>query len=175
MYGRDIFRQLWQIAVTYLVLVATVDSLRDCFVDTELGPVIGSTEKSRNGKRFCSFRGIPYAAPPIGHLRFEVSEFSWWPCGLRHRSEAAWLLGSCVRILLEAWMFVSVLCCWSRGSSVSIVSGYGLDDRAIEFRCPAGVKDFSSSLRVQTGSGVHLASCTMGTGGPFPGTKRGRA
>jgi hypothetical protein len=28
---------------------------------------------------------------------------------------------------------------------------------------------FSSSLCVQTGSGAHPGSCTMGTGGPFPG------
>jgi hypothetical protein len=34
------------------------------------------------------------------------------------------------------------------------------------------LKDCSSSLRVQTGSGAHPASCTMGTGGPFPGGKR---
>jgi hypothetical protein len=59
----------------------------------------------------------------------------------------------------------------SRGSSVSIVSGYGLDDRAIEVRSPAGAKDFSSCLCVQTGSGVHPASCIMGTGGPSPGGK----
>jgi hypothetical protein len=32
-------------------------------------------------------------------------------------------------------------------------------------------KDFSSSLCVQTGFGAHPASCTMGTGGPFPGGK----
>jgi hypothetical protein len=32
-------------------------------------------------------------------------------------------------------------------------------------------KDFSSILCVQTGSGVHPASCTIGTGGPFPGAK----
>jgi hypothetical protein len=32
-------------------------------------------------------------------------------------------------------------------------------------------KDFSSCLCVQTDSGAHLASCTMGTGGPFPGAK----
>jgi hypothetical protein len=57
------------------------------------------------------------------------------------------------------------------GSSVSIVSGYGLDDRAIEVRSPAGAKDFSSSLCVQTSSEAHPASCTMGTGGPFPGDK----
>jgi hypothetical protein len=51
------------------------------------------------------------------------------------------------------------------------VSDYGLDDRAIGVRSPAGAKDFSSSLCVQTGSGAHTASCTMGTGGPFPGGK----
>jgi hypothetical protein len=32
-------------------------------------------------------------------------------------------------------------------------------------------KHFSSSLCVQTGSGAHPASCTMGTGGPLPGAK----
>jgi hypothetical protein len=57
----------------------------------------------------------------------------------------------------------------SRGSSGSIVSDYGLDDRAIGVRSPAGAKDFSSSLCVHTGSGAHPASCTMDTGGPFPG------
>jgi hypothetical protein len=45
------------------------------------------------------------------------------------------------------------------------VSDYGLDDRAIGVRSPEGAKDFSSSLCVQTGSGAHPASCTMGTGG----------
>jgi hypothetical protein len=52
----------------------------------------------------------------------------------------------------------------SRVSSGSIVSEYGV-------RSPAGEKDFSYSLFVQTGSGAHPASCTMGTGGPFPGAK----
>jgi hypothetical protein len=46
------------------------------------------------------------------------------------------------------------------------VSDYGLDDRAIGVRSPAGAEDFSSSL-----SGTHPASCTMGTGGLFPGGK----
>jgi hypothetical protein len=57
------------------------------------------------------------------------------------------------------------------GSSVSIVSDYGLDDRTIGVRFPAGAKDFSSSLCIQTDSGAHPASCAMGTGGPFPGGK----
>jgi hypothetical protein len=51
------------------------------------------------------------------------------------------------------------------------VSDYGLDDRAIGVRSPAGAKDFSSIVCVQTGSGAHPASCTMGTEGPFPGGK----
>jgi hypothetical protein len=51
------------------------------------------------------------------------------------------------------------------------VSDYGLDGRAIGVRSAAGAKDFSSSLCVQTGSGAHPASCTMGNGGPFPGGK----
>jgi hypothetical protein len=44
------------------------------------------------------------------------------------------------------------------------VSDYGLDDRG-------SIPDFSSSPCVQTGSGAHLASYPMGTGGPFPGGK----
>jgi hypothetical protein len=56
----------------------------------------------------------------------------------------------------------------NRGSSVSVVSGYGLDDRVIGFRSLAEAKDFSSSLCAQTGSGAHPASYPMGTGGPFP-------
>ncbi|KAJ9576697.1 hypothetical protein L9F63_025409, partial [Diploptera punctata] len=39
-----------------------------------LGPVKGSKEKSQNGNSFCSFRGIPYAAPPIGELRFKAPQ-----------------------------------------------------------------------------------------------------
>jgi hypothetical protein len=58
----------------------------------------------------------------------------------------------------------------SRGSSVSIVSDYRLDDRAIEVRSPTGA-DFSSSLCVHTGSEAHQASYPMGTGGSFPGGK----
>jgi hypothetical protein len=58
-----------------------------------------------------------------------------------------------------------------RVSSGSIVSDYGLDDRSIGVRSPAGAKNFSSNFCVQTGSGAHPASCTVGTGGLFPGVK----
>jgi hypothetical protein len=70
------------------------------------------------------------------------------------------------RILILVFLIVG-----SRGSSGSTVSDYGLDDRAIGVRSPAGTEDFTSILCVQTGSEAHPASCTMGTGGPFPGAK----
>jgi hypothetical protein len=51
----------------------------------------------------------------------------------------------------------------SRGTPLSTVSDYGLD----WFDPRQKKKEFSSTLCVQTGSGAHPASCTMGTGGPF--------
>jgi hypothetical protein len=38
-------------------------------------------------------------------------------------------------------------------------------------RSPTEAEDFSSNLCLQTGSGAHPASCTVGTGGSFPGGK----
>jgi hypothetical protein len=38
-------------------------------------------------------------------------------------------------------------------------------------RTPTKAEDFSSNLCVKTDSGAHPASCTMGTGGSFPGGK----
>jgi hypothetical protein len=57
----------------------------------------------------------------------------------------------------------------SRGSSVSIVSGYGLDERAIEVRSPAEAKRIFPLACVQTGSGVHPAFCPRYNGSSFPG------
>jgi hypothetical protein len=45
------------------------------------------------------------------------------------------------------------------------------NDWTTGIRSPAGAKDFSSSLCVQTGSGAHPASYPKGTGGSFPGGK----
>jgi hypothetical protein len=53
-----------------------------------------------------------------------------------------------------------------RGSSVSIVPDYGLDDRG---SIPGRGKGFI--FCVQTGSEAHSTSCAMGTGVPFPGGK----
>jgi hypothetical protein len=52
------------------------------------------------------------------------------------------------------------------GSSVSVVSGYGTTGRDPR----QGQRIFPQAC-VQTGTGAHPASCTMGTGGRFPGSK----
>jgi hypothetical protein len=54
--------------------------------------------------------------------------------------------------------------CVKQDSSVSIVSGYELDDQV---RYPAEAKDYSLYLCVQNSSGAHPASCPMGNMGPF--------
>jgi hypothetical protein len=60
----------------------------------------------------------------------------------------------------------------SRDSSVSIATGYGLNDRGSRVRFPARTGNFSLHHRVQNGSGVHPASYPMGTRGCFSGIKR---
>jgi hypothetical protein len=76
-----------------------------------------------------------------------------------------------VHIILRVHLiFIHTIATWSRGSSVSIVSGYELDDREIEVWSPAEAKDFSLTC-VQTDSGAQPASCTMGTGDAFSGGK----
>jgi hypothetical protein len=51
---------------------------------------------------------------------------------------------------------------------VSTVCDYGPGGRG---SIPTKTEDFSSNLCVQTGSGAHPASYTVGTGGSFPGGK----
>jgi hypothetical protein len=62
----------------------------------------------------------------------------------------------------------------STGAGVAQSVYFLTTDWTTGVRYPAGAKDFPSNLCVQTGSEAHPASCTMGTGDPFPGTKSGR-
>lgn len=45
-------------------------------VEVKQGKLQGSLQKSvLTGDEYYSFRGIPYAKPPINELRFQVSEY----------------------------------------------------------------------------------------------------
>jgi len=59
----------------------------------------------------------------------------------------------------------------SRDSSVGTATGYGLDDRMIGVRFPAGSGTLSLRYRVHTGSGAHPTSYPVGMGGYFSGGK----
>jgi carboxylesterase 2 len=45
-------------------------------VTTSSGKVQGTLDTSFQSREFFSFRGIPYAEPPLGDFRFKVSFFS---------------------------------------------------------------------------------------------------
>jgi hypothetical protein len=65
------------------------------------------------------------------------------------------------------FFFISVIII-TRDSAVGIVTGYELDE--VGFRVPVRAR-ISLFQVVQTGSGVHSTSCTIGTRGSFRGGK----
>lgn len=56
-----------------LVLFDYLFSATSPVVDVKNGSLVGTVMKSRHGRSFFAYRGIPYALSPIGDLRFEVS------------------------------------------------------------------------------------------------------
>jgi hypothetical protein len=44
-------------------------------IKIESGELTGIVSESRNGRNYFSYFAIPYAQPPVGELRFEVSFF----------------------------------------------------------------------------------------------------
>jgi hypothetical protein len=63
------------------------------------------------------------------------------------------------------WGFQKPYVVWKVAQSVQCLT----TDRTAAVRSPTEAEDFSSNLCVQTGSGDHPASRTVGTGGSFPG------
>lgn len=43
-------------------------------LDIQQGRIVGVEDKLPNGNSLFSFKGIPYAQPPIGELRFAVGK-----------------------------------------------------------------------------------------------------
>lgn len=55
-------------------LLSEDDSIQNFpVIKLNLGYVRGSWMTSSHGKRYAAYKGVPYAAPPLGNLRFEVN------------------------------------------------------------------------------------------------------
>lgn len=59
--------------VVFTLLFGFTLSRGDYVVEITQGKLKGSILKSRNGRDFGAFQGIPYAKPPIDELRFMVN------------------------------------------------------------------------------------------------------
>ncbi|XP_076643315.1 juvenile hormone esterase-like [Halictus rubicundus] len=59
-----------QFTFLFIVGLCVANILATCVVQTPLGLIKGRKLESRSGRRFEAFRGIPYAEPPVGGLRF---------------------------------------------------------------------------------------------------------
>ena len=95
-------------------------------VSVEQGQLRGSFMKAQNGRKIAAFRGIPFAEPPVGQLRFQVTanfnstrssyfelteeSTTWWHWSV--------LIDKCW-ISIECWMMLSRNLCHFRNGTVS--------------------------------------------------------
>ena len=56
---------------SYLFKLSSVEA-QNPTVEISTGRLSGTVSRSRNGKEFYQFLGIPYSEPPVGILRFKV-------------------------------------------------------------------------------------------------------
>jgi carboxylesterase type B len=66
----------WHFALLLVCMASQAQA--ECLVSIAQGAVRGSVMTSFHGKDFCSYRGIPYAEPPVGERRFRVSNHLVW-------------------------------------------------------------------------------------------------
>nr|QIK02095.1 juvenile hormone esterase [Holotrichia parallela] len=78
--------------LTFMAQTFLVSSIQNCddnspVTKTKYGEARGTIMKSRKGKLFAAFKGLPYAEPPIGELRFRApKEIVKWS-GIRNATE----------------------------------------------------------------------------------------
>ncbi|KAJ4441010.1 hypothetical protein ANN_10859 [Periplaneta americana] len=83
------FRKRWLLLAACVSVFFAGYAQCICFRRTSLGFVSGLKQRSQEGKPFCSYRGIPYAVPPVGELRFKAPQpFGRWPHLLQAKQDA---------------------------------------------------------------------------------------
>ncbi|EDW03105.1 juvenile hormone esterase [Drosophila grimshawi] len=90
-----LLRQLVVVVVLLLVVLPScsleeIPSDSETLVSTSLGSIQGSTMKSFSGLTINAFRGVPYAEPPVGELRFQAPKpvRAWAPETLKATSDS---------------------------------------------------------------------------------------
>ena len=74
MIGRKSILGIFFLVLAYFFNVNTRVKIKGKLVNTKSGVVRGIVSQSRDGRDFYEWLGIPYAQPPVGELRFEVSD-----------------------------------------------------------------------------------------------------
>lgn len=59
--------------IAFSYTIATRNVKNEPIVNTRTGHIRGLVQESITGDKYLAFKGIPYAKPPVGQLRFEVS------------------------------------------------------------------------------------------------------
>ena len=70
----DLIKEIFVIVTIFCTLNIVQIVKSAIIIETPLGSVKGSIEKSINGSQFYLFKGIPFAEPPIGIVKQANSE-----------------------------------------------------------------------------------------------------
>lgn len=70
--GAVVLNVYWETVETFVNTFKQGDPIK---INTVFGPLIGQTGLTRGGRTIYKFTSIPYAKPPLGQLRFEVTTF----------------------------------------------------------------------------------------------------
>lgn len=87
------------VVVTSVLLISWCASTSSVIVQTRNGFIEGIIQKNQNGQDFYSFRGIPYAEPPLEGLRFKAPlPKRHWNGVLNATADGPWCLRSFTRM-----------------------------------------------------------------------------
>ena len=102
---------MFYLSPTLLLLFITGCYGQQPVVNTTLGVVQGTSVSLANGHVIDSFLGVPYAEPPVGDLRFEVSDLY---IEIMKRRIYVYLM----YIEMYKYIYISIFTCMSHDYSV---------------------------------------------------------
>lgn len=118
-------------------LCCCVFSASSIEVSVQQGRLAGASFVSRNGTEYYGFLGIPFAKPPLGELRFEVSNFFFFglECKLDNMRKFNW--NSWIFSLPNRWSLGKVLKMWLniRPCAFKLICTYRMRIKVLKIAC----------------------------------------